>query len=58
MHAHAQHAQHACTHARSYTAGFFGGVDAFLDTMPANVASRDMLSPQTKLAVTEVGCSQ
>lgn len=39
----------------TYTAGFFGGADAFLQAMAQNVATRDALSPTTKLAVTEMG---
>ena len=39
----------------TYTAGFFGGADAFLNSMVENVALRDSYSPSTKLAITELG---
>lgn len=39
----------------TYTRDFFGSADKWLKEMDTNIAIRDKLSPQTKLAITELG---
>ena len=43
------------TRPETYTNGYFGGVDRFMESMVENVRLRDAYSPSTKLAITELG---